>query len=180
MVWVDLFALTPTAYCIPTAYCVPTVYPPTAWVWPFCTKGNSPHHPYLLSPLYEFAYCVLHTYCILHTYCMLHTYCILHTYCVLHTYCILHTSLHPSSHFWVILTQPDIWHLRQNIKLVEKWLNESTVLLDYFAESMQHTACIFDIFNIPWILQNLLFLHTSFWQEGFLNISNPLSDSSFA
>ena len=34
--------------------------------------------------------------------------------------------------------------------------------------------------GIPWILQKLLFLHTSFWQEGFLNISNHLPDSSFA
>ena len=36
---------------------------------------------------------------------------------------------------------------------------------------MQHAAC-FDCINIPWILQNLLFLHISFWQEKFLNISN--------
>ena len=31
---------------------------------------------------------------------------------------------------------------------------------------------IFDVFDIPWILQNLLFAHTSFWQESFLNIPN--------
>ena len=24
----------------------------------------------------------------------------------------------------------------------------------YFAESMQHPACIFDAFDIPWIMQN--------------------------
>ena len=30
-----------------------------------------------------------------------------------------------------------------------------------------HAACI-DSVNIPWILQNLLFPHTSFWWEGFL------------
>ena len=41
---------------------------------------------------------------------------------------------------------------------------------------MQHTACI-DGVDIPWILQNLLFSHTSFWWEGFLNISNHLPDS---
>ena len=33
--------------------------------------------------------------------------------------------------------------------------------------------------NIPWVLQKLLFLHISFWQEGSLNISNHLPDSSF-
>ena len=40
-------------------------------------------------------------------------------------------------------------------------------------DTMQHAACSFDPFNIPWILQKLLFLHTSFWQEDFLNICNP-------
>ena len=44
---------------------------------------------------------------------------------------------------------------------------------------MQHAACI-DSVDIPWILQKLLFSHTSFWQEDFLNISNHLPDSSFA
>ena len=44
--------------------------------------------------------------------------------------------------------------------------------------SMQQ--CIFDVFDIPWILQELLFSQTSFWQESFLNISNHLPDSSFA
>ena len=34
--------------------------------------------------------------------------------------------------------------------------------------------------GIPWILQKLLFSHSSFWQEGSLNISNHLPDSSFA
>ena len=33
--------------------------------------------------------------------------------------------------------------------------------------------------GIPWILQKLLFSHTSFWWEGFLNISNHSADSSF-
>ena len=42
---------------------------------------------------------------------------------------------------------------------------------------MQHGT--FDNFDIPCMLQNLLFLHTSFWQEGFLNIFNHLPDSSF-
>ena len=45
---------------------------------------------------------------------------------------------------------------------------------------MQSGACSFDPFDIPWILQKLLFLHTSFWQESSLNISNHLPDSSFA
>ena len=36
---------------------------------------------------------------------------------------------------------------------------------------MQHAAC-FDTVNITWILQSLLFLRTSFWQESFLHISN--------
>ena len=40
---------------------------------------------------------------------------------------------------------------------------------------MQHAACI-DSVDIPWILQKLLFSHTIFWQEGFLNISNHLPD----
>ena len=40
--------------------------------------------------------------------------------------------------------------------------------------------CIFDVFDIPWILQELLFSQTSFWRESFLNISNHLPDSSFA
>ena len=31
--------------------------------------------------------------------------------------------------------------------------------------------------DVPWILQKLLFLHTSFWHEDFLNISNHLPDS---
>ena len=39
-----------------------------------------------------------------------------------------------------------------------------------------HAACI-DSVDIPWILQKLLFSHNSFWQEGFLNISNHLPDS---
>ena len=41
--------------------------------------------------------------------------------------------------------------------------------------SMQHESSMF--FDIPWILQNLLFLQTSFWQESFFNISNHLPDS---
>ena len=44
-------------------------------VWPFCTKGNGPHHPYLLSITVWvdlFAFCT-NTYCILGTYCVLHT-----------------------------------------------------------------------------------------------------------
>ena len=41
---------------------------------------------------------------------------------------------------------------------------------------MQHAAC-FDSVDIPWILQKLLFSHTSYWREGFLNISNHLPDS---
>ena len=44
---------------------------------------------------------------------------------------------------------------------------------DYLCHCMQNAAC-FDSINIPWILQNLLFLHTSSWCERFLNISNHL------
>ena len=43
--------------------------------------------------------------------------------------------------------------------------------------TMQHAACSFDPFHIPWILQNLLFSQTKFWQEDFFNISNHLPDS---
>ena len=43
---------------------------------------------------------------------------------------------------------------------------------------MQHAACSFDPFDIPWILQKLLFSQTSFWWEDFLNISNHLPESS--
>ena len=56
--------------------------------------------------------------------------------------------------------------------------------IGYFVEpckipcSMQHVVST--PFNIPRILQKLLFLHTSFWREDFLNISNHLLDSSFA
>ena len=46
-------------------------------------------------------------------------------------------------------------------------------------DTMQHAACSFDSFDIIWNLQKLLFSHTSFWQEDFLNISNHLPDSSF-
>ena len=38
---------------------------------------------------------------------------------------------------------------------------------------MQDAACLNSV-NIPWILQNLLFLHTSSWQTKFLNIFNHL------
>ena len=37
--------------------------------------------------------------------------------------------------------------------------------------------CISDVFDIPWILQKLLFSQTSFWRESFLNIFNHLPDS---
>ena len=37
---------------------------------------------------------------------------------------------------------------------------------------MEHAAWTFDTSDIPWILQNLLFPHTSFWWENFLHISN--------
>ena len=43
--------------------------------------------------------------------------------------------------------------------------------------TMQHAACTFDPSDIPWILQKLLFSHTSFWREDFLNIFNHLPDS---
>ena len=33
---------------------------------------------------------------------------------------------------------------------------------------MQYAACTFDPFDIPWILQNFLFLHTSFGGKVFL------------
>ena len=39
-----------------------------------------------------------------------------------------------------------------------------------------HAACINSV-DITWILQKLLFSHTSFWRESFLNISNHLPDS---
>ena len=38
--------------------------------------------------------------------------------------------------------------------------------------SMQHA--IFDLSDIPWILQRSSFSHSSFWREYFLNISNHL------
>ena len=42
----------------------------------------------------------------------------------------------------------------------------------YFFWLLWHAASTFNPFDMPWILQNLLFLHTSFWLESFLNISN--------
>ena len=42
---------------------------------------------------------------------------------------------------------------------------------------MQHAACSFDPFDIIWTLQKLLFSHTSFRWEDFLNIFNHLQDS---
>ena len=75
-VWVDLFALTPTAYCIPTVYYC------TVWVWPHCTT-------YCVSwPFCTNTYCILHTYCVLHTYCIPTAYCIPIVYCVPTVYCI--------------------------------------------------------------------------------------------
>ena len=51
----------------------------------------------------------------------------------------------------------------------------------YFVQPCNiHAACSFDPFDIPWILQNLLFSPTSFWWADFFNISNHLPDSSFA
>ena len=44
----------------------------------------------------------------------------------------------------------------------------------YLQDRMQHAAWTFDPSDIPWILQNLPFPHTSFWRESFLNISNHL------
>ena len=32
----------------------------------------------------------------------------------------------------------------------------------------EHAACIFNVFDIPWILHKLLFSHFSFWWESFL------------
>ena len=40
--------------------------------------------------------------------------------------------------------------------------------------TMQHAACAFNPVNIPWILQEGAFPHSSFWQEDFCNISNHL------
>ena len=42
---------------------------------------------------------------------------------------------------------------------------------DSSACTMQHSACI-NSFNILWILQEGSFLHSSFWWESFLKISN--------
>ena len=53
-------------------HCTPTAYH-TVWVWPFCTKGNSPHHPYLLSPLCELTFCTS-TYCTV--YCLHTVHCV--------------------------------------------------------------------------------------------------------
>ena len=39
-------------------------------------------------------------------------------------------------------------------------------------DRMQDAAWTFDTFNIPWILQNLIFPHTRFWWESFLHVSN--------
>ena len=47
-------------------------------------------------------------------------------------------------------------------------------------DTMQHATWPFDPSDIPWILQKLLFLQTSFWREDFLNIFNHLPDSAFA
>ena len=35
-----------------------------------------------------------------------------------------------------------------------------------------HATCTFDTFDIPWILQEVAFLHSTLWWESFLNISN--------
>ena len=34
--------------------------------------------------------------------------------------------------------------------------------------TIQHAACSFDPFDIPWILQNLLFSQTSFWKISLI------------
>ena len=46
---------------------------------------------------------------------------------------------------------------------------------------MQHAACsMYQQCGHTLDIAKLAFLHTSFWQEGFLNISNHSPDSSFA
>ena len=45
------------------------------------------------------------------------------------------------------------------------------------ASMQQCSTHLSDHSHIPWILQKLLFSHTSFWRESFLNISNHLPDS---
>ena len=59
-------------------------------------------------------------------------------------------------------------------------LHQHRIFCRTLQHTMQHAACSFDPFDIPWILQKLLFSHTSFWWEDFLNFSNHLPDSSFA
>ena len=68
--WFDIFApktMSPPPYTtIPlhslctasTVYCVHSMT--HCLGWPFCTKGNSPYHPYLLSPLCELTFLHLH------------------------------------------------------------------------------------------------------------------------
>ena len=57
------------------------------------------------------------------------------------------------------------------------WLLWHRIFCTTLQDSMQHAAFTFDAFNIPWILHNLLFPLTSFWQESLFNISNHWPDS---
>ena len=114
--WVDLFALTPTAYCIPTAHCIPTVHTPLHGFDLFALKVIGPHHRYLLNPLFDLFALTPTAYCILlHTayYCAtLHGFDLFalnvmvtthickstvswpfctNTYCTLRAHCVLRT-----------------------------------------------------------------------------------------
>ena len=88
-----LFAPTPTAYCVPTAYLLRPLCPLRGCTMTFCTKGNGPHHPYLLSTLCQLTFLhqhLLHPLCPLRggtmTFCT-NTYCILQ-YLLRTAYCV--------------------------------------------------------------------------------------------
>ena len=83
--------LTQCTFCT-NSYCI--LHPPLCGVWPFCTKGNDPHHPYLLSPLCELTFLHLTptTYYIPTAYCIPTAYAVPTVYCLPH--CIPHCVPH--------------------------------------------------------------------------------------
>ena len=75
------------------------------------------------------------------------------------------------------------YHLRRlqhYINLIEKQTNESTVLFEYPAQTMQHAVMHLRRLRHTLDRANIAFLANQFRREGSLNISNHLPYSSFA
>ena len=116
-------------FCTNT-YCVHCIHCIHCMGWPFCTKGNGHHHPYLLSTLCELTF--LHQH-LLRPLCPL---CSLHDHCVHCIHCV-HCVITASTAFTVSTAWVDLFALKVTVPTTQIFVGY-TVWVDLLH---QHLLC---------------------------------------